>query len=275
MAAMKQPPAYKGASQQIGLWLLFSFVAVVSFLAVVFFSIHTGLEKALGAWTMVPSLGVLAGVIVTAWIVTSRRNRQRIERVSGYLADKGFQVGVKPTETERTNFAAPLAHLFPSLDLRYGATGIQWTSVNRIGDVRLFEHLYMTGSGKTLQEHYHTVIAWPAGHPELGQSGLATAPWFFMAQYNRFMRRDIRKRELQDPKFTELAERWSLIGDATTAMRFLSPGVQVQLQRSPKQETWCVGAGFVCCTFKGIFDVPQLEQFLNHARSTLAAAIRE
>jgi hypothetical protein len=275
MAAMKHPPAYKGASQQIGLWFLFSFVAVASFLAAVFFSIHIGLEKTLGAWTMVPSLGVLAGVIVTAWIVTSRRNRQRIDRVSAHLRDRAFQVTVRPAETERTDFAAPLAHLFPSLDLRYGATGIQWTAVQQTGGVRLFEHLYMTGSGKTLQEHYHTVIAWPEGHPELGHSGFATAPWFFMAQYNRFMRREVRKRELQDPKFADLAERWSLIGDAGTAVRFLSPRVQVELQRSPKQETWCMGAGFVCCMFKGVLDVPQLEQFLNHARTTLAAAIRE
>lgn len=267
-------PAYKGASQQIGLWFLFSLVAVGGFLAVVFLSIHFRLEDVLGVWTMVPALATLIGVVITGWLVTSRRNRERIQRVAARLESDGFQVAAKPSETERTDFAAPLAHLFPWLDLRNGATGIQWCSVQRTGGARLFEHLYMTGSGKTLQEHYHTVIAWPSGHPTLGDSGLATASWLFLAQYNSFMRRDARKRELQAPEFADVAVRWSLIGDAATATRFLKPGVRAALARSPKQETWCMGAGFVCCMYKGVFDRPQLEQFLTHGHSVLSAATR-
>jgi hypothetical protein len=267
-------PAYKGASQQIGLWLLFSFGAVAAFLTVVMLSIHFHLEKVLGGWTMVPALATLIGIIVTGWIVTSRRNRQRIQRVATRLDADGFQVVAKPTESERTDFAAPLAHLLPSLDLRHGPVGIQWFAVQLTGGARLFEHLYITGSGKTTQEHYHTVLAWPASHPDLGSSGFATAPWLFLAQYNRFLRRDVRKRELQLPEFADVAKRWSLIGDATTATRFLRPAVRSQLDNSPKQETWCMGAGWVCCMFKGVVDIPQLEQFLAHARETLAAAAR-
>lgn len=265
-------PAYKGASQQIGLWFLFSFGAVAAFLTVVMLSIHFHLERVLGGWTMVPALATLIGGIVAGWIVTARRNRERIQRVAARLAGDGFQVVPKPTEAERADFAAPLAHLLPSLDLRQGATGIQWHAVQPAGGARLFEHLYMTGSGKTTQEHYHTVIAWPAGHPDLGNSGLATAPWLFLAQYNKFLRRDVRKRELQLPEFADVAKRWSLIGDAATAARFLKPTVQMQLGNSPKQETWCMGAGWVCCMFKGVVDVPQLEQFLAHSRGILAAA---
>ncbi|HEX2860857.1 MAG TPA: hypothetical protein VHN79_04425, partial [Lacunisphaera sp.] len=104
-------PAYQGASQQIGLWFLFSLVAVASFLAAVMLSIHTGLDKVMGGWTMVPSLGVLIGVIVTASIVTSRRNRSRIQRVVARLESDGFDVVPKPTEAERTSFAAPVVHL--------------------------------------------------------------------------------------------------------------------------------------------------------------------
>jgi transcriptional regulator of nitric oxide reductase len=88
------------------------------------------------------------------------------------------------------------------------------------------------------------------------------------------MRREARKRELQAPEFADVAVRWSLIGDAATATRFLNPGVRAVLAHSPKQETWCIGAGFVCCMYKGIFDRPQLEQFLAHSRRVLAAATR-
>jgi hypothetical protein len=267
-------PAYKGASQQIGLFFLFSLVAVAAFLTVVMLSIHFQVEKVLGGWTLVFPLAILIGIIATGWIVIWRRNRQRIERVAARLEGDGFQVTSKPAETERTDFAAPLAHLLPSLDLRHGAVGIQWFAVQRTGGARLFEHLYITGSGKSTTEHYHTVIAWPAGHADLRGSDLATAPWLFLAQYNRFLRRDVRKRELQLPEFADVAKRWSLIGDATTATRFLKPAVRAQLDNSPKHETWCMGAGWVCCMFKGVVDVPQLEPFLTHARGILAAAAR-
>jgi hypothetical protein len=265
-------PAYKGASQQIGLWFLLSFVTVAAFLAVVMLSIHLRWETVLGAWTIVPALATLIGGLVVAWTVTSRRNRQRVQRVAVWLDRSGFEVMVKPTPAWRTDLAAPLAHLLPSLDLRTGATGIQWFAVQRSAGVRLFEHLYVTGSGKTFQEHYHTVVAWPAGHPDLGSSGLATAPWLFLAQYNRFLRREVKKRELQLPEFADVAERWSIIGDAATAARFLQPAVKAQLTNSPKQETWCMGAGWVCCMFKGVVDAPQIEQFLAHSWGILAAA---
>jgi hypothetical protein len=265
-------PAYKGGSQQVGLWMLFSFGTVVAFLTVVMLSIHWRLEDVAGAWTLVPAAATLIGGIALGWIVTARRNRERIQRVTTRLEGDGFQTNAKPAEDERTQFAAPLVHLFPWLDLRHGATGIQWFAVERAGGMRLFEHRYTTGSGRTLNEHFHTVIAWPAAHRELGQTGLATAPWLFMAQYHRFLRRDVRKRELTSPEFADVAVRWSLIGDAATAARFLQPAVRTQLQNSPKQETWCMGAGFVCCLYKGVFDVAQLEKFLAHARATLAAA---
>jgi len=267
-------PAYKGASQQIGLWFLLSFVAVAGFLAVTMLSIHLEWEKVLGAWTLVPSLTILIGGIAVALIVTSRRNRQRIQRVAAWLDGSGYEVMAQPTEAWRADFAAPLVHLLPSLDLRTGPIGIQWFAVQRTSGVRLFEHLYITGSGKSTQEHYHTVVAWPAEHPDVGGSGLATAPWLFMAQYNRFLRRDVRKRELQLPEFADVAERWSILGDAATAARFLKPAVRAQLDNSPKQETWCMGAGWVCCMFKGVVDAPQLEQFLAHSRNILAAATR-
>lgn len=84
--------------------------------------------------------------------------------------------------------------------------------------------------------------------------------------------RTVAERELQSPEFADVAVRWSLIGDVLTATRFLKPAVRTQLQNSPKRETWCMGAGFVCCMYKGVFDAPQIEQFFAHARATLAAA---
>ena len=251
-------PAYKGGSQQTGLWILFTLGTAVAFFTVVMFSIHWRVEDVVGNWVFAAPLATLIGGTALGCLVTFRRNRERVQRVTTRLEGDGFQTNAKPTEDERTAFAAPLIHLFPWLDLRHGAVGIQWCAVQRAGGIRIFEHMYATGAGRTRNEHFHTVIAWPAGHPELGQTGLATAPWLFMGQYHRLLRGDVRKRELTSPEFADVAVRWSLVGDASTAARFLQPAVRTRLKNSPKQETWCMGAGFVCCMSKSGFDAPQL-----------------
>src|SRR5688572_7783790 len=75
-------PAYKGNSQQWGLWMLFSFGTIVAFLAVVMLSIHWRIEDVAGAWTFAPAAATLIGGIALGWMVTARRNRERIQRVA-------------------------------------------------------------------------------------------------------------------------------------------------------------------------------------------------
>ena len=96
-------------------------------------------------------------------------------------------------------------------------------------------------------------------------------PAYHMSQYPKFIRRDVRKRELNVPDFVELARVWSLIGDPATARRFLTPAMQTALASSPKFETWCMGTGWVCCSCEGTLDGENVDRFLVHARRLLAA----
>lgn len=135
----------------------------------------------------------------------------------------------------------------------------------------LFEHCYTTGSGKTTVEYLHTVMARPAGHRDFSDGALPTAPWLFMGKYPGSRRRSRRKQELTSPELVDVAQTWSITGDATTAARFLKPHVRRTLETSPAFEAWCIGAGWVCCSFEGTLDAENMERFLAHSREVLAA----
>jgi hypothetical protein len=269
--------AYRKASRWWGLWITVMLAGVLGLILTVFLLISTGLDRRLGFWTAVIAMVPLFLAIVTGLTVMAKLNRRRIERVAARLRELGFHVVEKPANPERANFAAPIGHLLPTLGLKTGATGITWFAVAQTGASKalLFEHAFTTGSGRASAEHHHTVKAWPAGHPDLRDVGLANAPWFFMGRFSRFTRRISRKRELVSPEFNDVAHAWSLLGDATTATRFLTPVVRRALDLSPKNEAWSVGAGWVCCAFKGTFDAANLDPFLSHTRSVLASDRRD
>jgi hypothetical protein len=222
---------------------------------------------------MVP---LLLSFLFSGWLF-NRMKRQRVGRLAAHLAAKGVTIVRNPALAQQEEFAAPLAHLLvPTLGLRTGAAGIQWCCA--IGEgaaaLRLFEHEFVTGSGRTMNIHRHTVAAWPAGHPEIGDGALATAPWFFMRWISWLARHSIRNRELKQAEFADLAKAWSLLGDAGTGGRFLTPAVRAQLGQSARGEGWCLGAGWVCCYANGALMPEQLDRFLAHARTVLASGRR-
>jgi hypothetical protein len=234
--------------------------------------IASGLDKRLGGWAIAIGLAPLFIAMLIGWISIARLNRQRVQNVVAELRRHGFDVLEKPTEVERLQFAAQMIPLFKALNLRTEAAGIQWCAVQGAGSHRavLFEHEFFTGSGKSTREHHHTVLAWPAGHPDIGDPGLATGPWFFMGQYAWLMRREVRDRELKLPEFADLAKTWSLLHDSGTAARFLTPKVRAALERAPKQEAWAMGAGWVSCSFNGTLNAAGIGPFTAHARSVIA-----
>jgi hypothetical protein len=263
--------AYQKASRWWGLWITLVLLGVAGLYLTMFGLISTGLDRRIGLWTVALALLPLFLAVGTGLTIMSRLNRRRIGQVSTRLRSLGFQVVEKPSADERSQFAAPIAHLLPTLGLQTGATGIKWFAVEQepATKARLFEHEFVTGSGKTTQEHHHTVIVWPAGHRDLHDAGIPTAPWFFMGRFTGLIRRATRKRELKLPEFADVARTWSLVGDATTAARFLTPEIRRILDHSPKNEAWSVGAGWVCCEFKGTLDAENAERFLTHARSAM------
>lgn len=269
-------PAYRKASDQIGL-VLIALAATLGTIATPLLLIHTEAVERFGIWVVLAcAVPLLASLIFGFWIY-QRAKRNRIGLIVARLGTNGLSVLPKPAPAQQEEFAAPLAHLLPALGLaKTGAAGIQWLCAHGTGAaaVRIFEHEYVTGSGRTTNVHTHTVAAWPAGHPEIGDPALATAPWFILARTSWLLRRVTRQQELQHPDFADLAKDWSIRGDEATARRFLTPAVRAQLQQSAHGEAWSVGAGWVCCSSNGLLTAEQLERFLAHARATLAAGRR-
>lgn len=269
-------PAYRKASDQTGLMLI-AFAATVGTIATPLLLMHTGAVERLGSWIVLTCALPLLAALIFGFRIYQRSKRDRIGLIVTRLGANGLRVLPKPALMQQEEFAAPLAHLLPTLGLaKTGAAGIQWLCAHGTGaaTVRIFEHEYITGGGRTTNVHTHTVAAWPAGHPEIGDPALATAPWFMMARTSWLLRRVTRQQELQHPDFADLAKDWSIRGDAATARRFLTPAVRAQLAHSSHGEAWSVGAGWVCCSSNGLLAAEQLERFLAHARATLAAGRR-
>src|SRR5690606_7544518 len=125
---------------------------------------------------------LVAGVGV-GWWLRARGDRKRIDAIAHRLEGLGFAVTPRPSPSEREQFAAPILHLFAAHGVRQGTSSIRWHARERApGSAALLcEHRYLTGSGKMTQEHFHTLIAWPGGHPQLGSvNHVAGGGWFLM-----------------------------------------------------------------------------------------------
>ncbi|MDP3071432.1 MAG: hypothetical protein Q8N18_14170 [Opitutaceae bacterium] len=190
-------PAYRKAGELTWLWLAIGLAGVAAQLSTLFLLSKTALGERLGLWLMlITGLPLVLALIFGAWLLL-RFKRLRIGVIATRLGTKGLRVAAKPSAAEQAEFAAPLGHLLPTLNLQNGPAGIQWCATHGTGAtaLRLFEHEYCTGSGKTTQSHLHTVAAWPAGHLEIGDPTLATAPWFMLARTSWLLRRVTREQE--------------------------------------------------------------------------------
>lgn len=232
----------------------------------------SGLMNRLGWWVFIPGTLPFFIAFYIGRKVLLRFNQNRLTGMKQCLESRGWTMSVKPSDTQKTEFAAPLIHLFPTLQLQQGAARIEWFAVHDSGltQMRLFEHEYVTGSGKYTQVHHHTIAAWPAGHPEIGDSTLPTSPWFLIGSYPWLRRRVLKKNSLQDLAFADLPPNWVLYGSAPTGTRFLTSRIRAELERAPEGEEWCLGSGWIICSFQGTLDAENAERFLAHARTILA-----
>ena len=104
----------------------------------------------------------------------------------------------------------------------------------------------------------------------MGDADLPVAKWFLIGSYPWLIRRVRKKGSLHDAAFADLPPHWVLHGDVATGVRFLTPRVRRQLKRAPQGEEWCLGAGWIGCSFKGTLDAENGGSFLAHARAVLA-----
>lgn len=264
--------AYRKASRWTGWWLAICLAGVAAEIAVLVYLTSSGLIDRLGGWALIPACLPFFVAVGIAWKVLATFNRQRLAQLKQLFERKGWTMNERPSESEKSDFAAPLLHLFPTLQLLQGTARIEWFALPTPGlsALRLFEHQYVTGSGKTTQVHYHTVAAWPSGHPAVGDAGLTTAPWFLMGTYPWLTRRVLKKNSLHDPAFVDVPPRWILQGSTPTGVRFLKPHVPTELERAPEGEEWSLGAGWIVGSFKGTLDAENMERFLVHAAAILA-----
>jgi hypothetical protein len=264
--------AYKKASQGTGLWVVICLTGLGIQTAVLLLMMSAGWEKRYGAWVFGLAVIPFPVALLVGWRLLARQKRGRIGHIVPRLGRLGFRVTENPNDAEKQEFSAPVGHLFSAFLLQTGAAGLQWIAVdgNAPAPARLFEHEYLTGSGKSRQTHHTTVMAWPAGHPELRDAGLASSPWFTMARWSWWTRRTVRHQELKNSEFADVAKAWSLRADEGTARRFLTPTTRAALQESPRDETWFVGAGWVCCSIRGALDESNLAKFLAHGRRVVA-----
>jgi len=273
-------PDYRRASAKSGLIFVVILASCLAQAGAFFLLSVSDWARRFPVVSVIVGSSVFPAVLVAGALWYRRAQQTRRAGEVAALERAGFRTVERPTEEQRREFFAPLAHLGATLDLQGGASKLKWFAVEGGGGSparRVFEHEYTTGGGRTTQLFPHTVVAWPEGHAELlrRSSNLARAPWFMMVRLTRMQRRFRKDAELKLPEFATLSEDWFFRGDPATAKQFLAPSLERFVRRSPVGEEWSVGAGWICCSFKGILDAEGIVSFLDHSRQTLAAALSE
>ncbi|MGV3724745.1 MAG: hypothetical protein ACO1SX_27930 [Actinomycetota bacterium] len=265
---------YRKASTHTGLWLTLLLLGVAGQIAVMF--VLHGRKHWLPheAWILV--IGILPFVLMLflAVAILRRLNRRRQQRMAERLTALGFQVNLNPTPEDKAAFFQALEPLKSPLGLDRGADALKWYAVQgqSQGQLRLFEYQFVTGSGKYTEEHNRTVVLWPGTLTDPPGARLGQLPGFLALRMGWLQRRPNRKTELKAPGFADVARKWSLVGDAGTGARFLTPAVRAELDRSPMGEVWSLGGGWACCGFRHLLDADNLPRFLERAERILTLA---
>ena len=220
-------------------------------------------------WMIVLMVIPLVGMVVVAATLSARIQRRRRREVAERLGALGFTVNLKPSDEDRAAFLAPLKHLEPALDLQKTPGGLEWHAHRDTpgGRIVLFEYEYITGSGKSAQHWVRTVVALPGSMSGFGAAGGLTVsrlPWLH--------RRAFRKYEMKHEGLAGFAKDWAVYGDPGTAELFLTAEVRAELARSPKNESWVLGGGWACCSFREYLNAQNLVTFMERALRLLTPA---
>jgi hypothetical protein len=206
-------------------------------------------------WAAIVMMTPMFAAIALCVYLTVRIKRRRVRGIQDDLERNGFIMDPKPDAERKKAVLAPVADLQRRLGLRNGSEGIGWVALHtrEPSSVCIFEHSYITGSGKTTQEHLHTVAAWLMPHVTTGVS--AYRPHWLqrraLSQGNTLAR-------LGDGAFDK---HWVILGDEAGAKKFFTEGMRLMLAESPKGESWHTGTGWVACAFDGAMDARNLAMF--------------
>jgi len=216
-------------------------------------------------------LPFLTGIALGIWRMNAMK-RARKDGIRTMLEGQGYAVDLAPSRERANTVYAPVAHLQAVLSLRDGAANIDWLALHGSSTL-LFEHAYISGSGKGTVEHHCTVFVISAAHATLARARMGAEPWVsserarFLA--GRALRSSVTPVLLNDRSFDAA---WVTQGSAATAQSFFTDRVRKTLVSSPKGEVWCVGEGFVCCAYRGALSAEHLARMLVRARDIFGSA---
>lgn len=243
---------YRRSAQHGLMWIIIVFIGIGCGIAA-----GSMLPKNLQWWwfAMVLMSPMFAAIALCVWL-TVRIKRRRVSEIQADIERDGFIMDSRPGLERKQAVLAPVADLQRRLNLRNGAAGIEWVALRmrEPSSMCIFEHSHITGSGRTTQEHLHTVVAWLMSHvTTAGVSGFR-AHWL----QRRSLSHGATVVKLGDQAFDE---QWTILGDDAGAKQFFTEAMRALLADSPKGESWHAGPGWMACAFDGSMDARNLAKF--------------
>lgn len=227
-------------------------------------------QKQLQAWILaIAAIPFVIALGVGVW-VGSRRKKKRIASIGKALSAQGLTMVEELDDRIRQHLRPHLDALDGPFGLSGGTANLSWVAFNE--DVLIFEHTFITGSGRYSQEHWYTVVAYYGTAPSppgarLGAEGPLWLNRMRFGQAGQLKRAHGEDIATGDEAFDKA---WAVYGVRETADKFLTQEVRARLMRSRKGETWNLGNGWAACCFSGMFDAANMTAFIEHVRQTLS-----
>jgi hypothetical protein len=260
-------PAYRSASRHTGKWLFICLLGLAGMLGLMFFLGSHPATKAWGAWILAIAVWPFFIAVALAVYLMKKLHLERRQKIADKLRALGFQINLEPGPEEKAEFFSRIEAFKNSANLPQGAERLCWIATRDTtdGPTSLFEYEFVTGSGKSTQEHYRSVVVLPKKWP--GADG-ATVGWpnaFVMWRLGKIARKLMRRKENKDPVFADLEKDWSIDGDTATGERFLTPEVRAKLAHAPRGEMWCVGGDLLCLCYQNPMNAENMAKLLERA----------
>lgn len=222
-------------------------------------------------WLFVAVLGPFGiGLALGVWR-TRAMKAARKQAIRDALENDQFVVDLAPSPERAQTVFAPVQHLQSMLGLRDGAARIDWIALHSPSTL-IFEHEYVTGSGRTTAVHTCTVIAISAAHATLARARIGAEPWMWSERPVFLRRRFLRSAgNIVSVGVGAFDRHWITAGHADTARALFTDRTRAILESSPRGEVWCAGVGFVCCAYRGALTADNLMRMLQRTRDVLSA----
>ena len=246
------PKPYKKAGGYWWIWVL----CLLGGMAVMFLIAASTPESAGGWLLLYTSLPIVAAIIIAAIIDRRLTNGRRL-RMGKFLQSLGLNFINSPEPEAKAAFFEPIKHLERNAGLSSGATNLQWIAYGPIGgrQALIFEHEFVTGSGKYTQVHNATAVCW-----------VSNAGWLTLIRprvgEDRAYERQHPEIHVEDEAFDK---NWSIWGESEAANRMLSDTLRAKLSDSPRGEMWCFGGGWACCIYRHALNEPNLIKFIQRS----------